>query len=62
MDVEVINCNVATPPAASLLRVEGEYEHERFGELLAAGPSAEEYELLALIDRACYCFVTGVGT
>jgi hypothetical protein len=60
VEVKVINWNVATPPAAFLLRVEGEYE--RFGELLAADPDVEEYELLSLTDRACYCFVTGVGT
>jgi hypothetical protein len=60
VDVEVVNWNVATPPAAFLLRVEGECE--RFGELLAADPDVEEYELLSLTERACYCFVTGVGT
>jgi hypothetical protein len=60
VDVKVVNWNVATPPAAFLLRVEGEYE--RFGELLAADPNVETHELLALTERACYCFVTGVGT
>ena len=58
--VQVVNWNVATAPAAFLLRVEGRYRE--FETLLEADAAVTEYEVLPLTERACYCFVTGGGT
>lgn len=58
--VQVRNWNVATDPAAFLLRIEGEYD--RFAALLESDPAVDEYELLSLSADECYCFVRGPGT
>ncbi|MFP8954379.1 helix-turn-helix domain-containing protein [Natrialbaceae archaeon A-arb3/5] len=58
--VEVVNWNVAAPPAAFLLRVRGSVE--RFESLLRDDPAVEEYDVLPVATGECYCFVAGVGT
>lgn len=58
--VEVVNWNVTDSPAAFLLRVRGDVR--RFEAALEADDAVDEYELLPVTERECYCFVAGVGT
>lgn len=58
--VQVVNWNLATTPAAFLLRIEGEYR--RFETLLQSDPAINEFEILPLTEKQCYCFVSGPGT
>ena len=55
--VRIINWNVATPPAAFLLWIRGDYR--RFEAELEASANADEYELLPITDRECHCFLEG---
>ncbi|WP_415380632.1 helix-turn-helix domain-containing protein [Halosimplex sp. TS25] len=59
-EVHIVNWNVATPPAAFLLRLAG--DHERFGAELEERVDELpdfEWERLPLGDDACYCFLAG---
>lgn len=58
--VQVLNWNVATTPAAFLLRIIGDLE--RVEDVLTEDTAIEEYELLPVSERESYCFVTGLGT
>lgn len=58
--VQVVNWNLATTPAAFLLRIEGAYR--RFEALLQADPDVNECEILPMTENRCYCFVSGTGT
>lgn len=55
--VEIVNWNVATPPASFLLRLVGDYE--AFADRLADHPDDFDSAILPLTDRTCYCFLSG---
>ncbi|WP_123538255.1 helix-turn-helix domain-containing protein [Halosimplex salinum] len=58
--VDIVNWNVATPPAAFLLRLGGDYD--RFeSELDERGEAFPdfEWEVLPIDEAACYCFLAG---
>ncbi len=56
----IVNWNVSDPPTGFLFRIRGRYE--TLEPELDESPHVEEYELLPLTDRECYCFITGEAT
>jgi predicted DNA binding protein len=60
VNVEVLNWNITAIPATFLLRVRGDIQ--QFGNVLERDDAVEEFELLQMADRECYCFVRGEGS
>ena len=56
----IVNWNVAEPPTGFLFRIRGEYE--TLEPTLEESPHVADWELLALTERECYCFVAGEAT
>ena len=60
VQVQVLNWNVTSSPAAFLLRISGDIQ--RFETVLQRDAAIEEYELLPISDYESYCFLAGIGT
>lgn len=56
----IVNWNVSDPPTGFLFRIRGAYETLEAD--LEGSPHVEDYEILPLTDRECYCFVKGEAT
>lgn len=57
--VEIVNWNVANPPAAFLLRLEGEYESVTAG--LTDRDDVQDTAVVAIDETTAYCFLAGDG-
>jgi hypothetical protein len=57
---DIVNWNVSDPPAGFLFRIWGAYETLE-GDL-DGSPHVDDYEILPLTDRECYCFLKGEAT
>lgn len=56
----IVNWNVSDPPTGFLFRIRGDYE--MLGADLDESPHVDDYKILPLTERECYCFVLGEAT